>query len=259
MRSSVDGDRAGPEGANVKRMLPALCIFVLAACGVSKDEFAAQQRDAQQNMTKYQQESEKAAALEKKLAAIQQQNSVLEQQLSEATAASKKLQEEKGALEAKSAQYQQLASSLQEQIANGQVEISELRGKMTVKLKDKILFSSASASLNKQGRAALDAVADAFKGLKGKNVVVSGYTDDVPISAKSGFPDNWALSTARAANVVRYLQSKGVAPAMLGAAGFGEYRPLVANDSPANRSQNRRIEITLTAADYTPPVVDIPK
>jgi chemotaxis protein MotB len=43
---------------------------------------------------------------------------------------------------------------------------------------------------------------------------------------------------------------------MLGAAGFSEYRPLVPNDSPANRSQNRRIEIALTAADYTPPVVD---
>jgi chemotaxis protein MotB len=243
----------------VKRMIPALCAVAVVGCGVSKDEFAAQQRDAQQNLQKYQQETEKAVALEKKLADVQQKNTLLEKQLSEATAASKRLQEEKGALEAKSAQYQQLATSLQGQIASGQVEISELRGKMTVKLKDKVLFSSASASLNKQGRAALDAVADAFKDLKGKNVVVSGYTDDVPISAKSGFDDNWALSTARATNVVRYLQSKGVAPAMLGAAGFAEYRPLVPNDSAANRSQNRRIEIILTAADYTPPVVDIPK
>ena len=243
----------------MKRILPALCIVLIVGCGVSKDDFAAQQRDAQQNQTKYQQESEKAAALEKKLADIQQQNTLLQQQLSEASAASKKLQEEKGALEAKSAQYQQLAGSLQQQIASGQVEISELRGKMTVKLKDKILFSSASASLNKQGRAALDAVADAFKDLKGKNVVVSGYTDDVPIGVKSGFEDNWALSAARAVNVVRYLQSKGIAPAMLGAAGFAEYRPLVPNDSSTNRSQNRRIEIILTAADYTPPVVEIPK
>jgi chemotaxis protein MotB len=241
----------------VKRLLVALCLVI--GCGVSKDEFAAQQRDAQQNLQRYQQETEKAAALEKKLAEAQQQNTQLQRQLSEATAASAKLAEEKGALEAKSAQYQQLASSLQQQIATGQVELSELRGKMTVKLKDKVLFSSASASLNKQGRAALDAVADAFKDLKGKNVVVSGYTDDVPVGTRSGFADNWALSTARAVNVVRYLQSKGVAPAMLGAAGFAEYRPLVANDSVANRSQNRRIEITLTAADYTPPVVDIPK
>lgn len=243
----------------VKGMLAALCIAAAVGCGVSKDEFAAQQRDAQQNLKKYQEESEKRAALEKQIGDLQQQATALQKQLDELSAKSAKLQEEKGALEAKSAQYQQLATSLQGQIASGQVEISELRGKMTVKLRDKVLFSSGSASLNKEGKAALDAVADAFKDLKGKNVVVAGYTDDVPVGSKSGFGDNWALSTARAVNVVRYLQTKGVPPAMLGAAGFSEYRPLAPNDSSANRSQNRRIEIALTAADYTPPVVDVPK
>ena len=239
----------------LKQVLATLLVFA-AACGVSKDEFAAQQRDAQQNLKNYQTESEKTAALEKKVADLQAQNGALQSQLGEVTAASARLQLEKGALEAKSAQYQQLASTLEGQIKSGQVEISELRGKMTVKLKDRVLFSSGSSSLNREGKAALDAVADAFKDLQGKNVVVAGYTDDVPNSAKSGYADNWDLSTARAVNVVRYLQTKGVSPAMLGAAGFSEYRPLVPNDSPANRSQNRRIEIALTAADYTPPVVD---
>jgi len=242
-----------------KNLLPMLCLAACVGCGPSKDEFAAVQRDAQQNQKKLQDESEKTAALEKKLAEVQQQNTALQQQLSEATAASAKLKEEKGALEAKSAQYEQLAGSLQEQIKSGEVELSELKGKMTVKLKDKVLFSSASASLNKQGKAALDKVADAFKDLKGKNVVVAGYTDDVPIGSKSGFKDNWDLSTARAVNVVRYLQSKGVSPGMLGAAGFSEFRPLVPNDSVANRSQNRRIEIALTAADYQAPIVAAPK
>jgi len=248
------------------KMVVALCLAAGFGCGVSKDEFAAQQRDAQQNLAKYQQESEKTAALEKKLgevqqqsATLQQENTALQQQLAEAKTSSAKLEQEKGALEAKSAQYQQLAGSLQSQIASGQVEISELRGKMIVKLKDKILFGSASAALNKDGKTALDAVAEAFKDLKGKNVVVAGYTDDVPIGSKSEFSDNWALSSARAVNVVRYLQTKGVSPAMLGAAGFSQYRPLVPNDSSDNRSQNRRIEIALMAADYTPPVVDVPK
>ena len=99
-------------------------------------------------------------------------------------------------------------------------------------------------------------MAAAFKDVKGKNVVVAGYTDDVRMGSKSGFPDNWALSTARAVNVVRYLQEKGVPPSMLGAAGFSEYRPVAANDSSANRSRNRRIEIALTAADYQPSVVE---
>ncbi|HWE24055.1 MAG TPA: hypothetical protein VG496_08955, partial [Myxococcales bacterium] len=136
----------------MRSTLATLCIAALAGCGVSKDEFAAAQRDAQQNLQKYQAEAEKSASLEKKLGETEQQNTVLQQQLTEATATSAKLQEEKGHLEAKSAQYQQLATSLQTQIAAGQVEISELRGKMTVKLKDKVLFSSASAALNKQGK-----------------------------------------------------------------------------------------------------------
>jgi chemotaxis protein MotB len=129
---------------------------------------------------------------------------------------------------------------------------------MTVRLKDRVLFSSGSTTLNKQGKAALDAVAEAFKSLKGKNVVVAGYTDNVPIGSKTGFADNWALSTARAVTVVRYLQSKGVPPDMLGALGFSQYRPVAPNDSAQNRSLNRRIEIALTSSE-APPTVDTPK
>ncbi len=235
-----------------KRMLTTLLVVLAGGCGVSKDEFAAAQRDAEQNLKNYQNEAQKTAALEKKVAELQTQNKEL-------TTTSVKLEQEKDVLQAKSAQYEQLTSSLQNQIASGQVEISELRGKMTVKLKDRILFPSGSAALNKDGKGALDAVADAFKELKDKNVVVAGYTDDVPTGSKSGFKDNWDLSTARAVTVVRYLQSKGVEPTMLGAEGFSQYRPLAQNDSAQNRSLNRRIEIALTAADYTPPTVDMPK
>jgi chemotaxis protein MotB len=229
-----------------------LAALLLVGCGVSKDEFAAVQRDAANNQKKYQDEAKKSAALEKQVADLQTQNATLTQSTTQLT-------QEKGALEAKSQQYEQLADSLKEQINSGQVEISELRGKMTVKLKDRVVFSSGSTAINKQGRDALDAVAKAFQGLQGKTVIVAGYTDNVPTGSKGGFKDNWDLSAARAVTVVRYLQSKGVQPQMLGAAGFSEYRPLASNDSADGKSQNRRIEIALTAADYTPPTVDLPK
>jgi chemotaxis protein MotB len=227
-----------------KQIITTLLAIAASGCGVSKDEFAAAQRDAAENQKKYEEQAQKTAALEKKVAELEQKN--------------KELTTTSAKLEAKSAQYEQLASSLQNQIASGQIEISELRGKMTVKLKDKILFASGSAALNKDGKAALDAVAEAFKGIKDKNVIVAGYTDDVP-TGKSGFKDNWDLSTARAISVVRYLQSKDVPPELLGAAGFSQFRPLAPNDSAENRSLNRRIEIALTAADYTPPTVETPK
>ena len=72
------------------------------------------------------------------------------------------------------------------------------------------------------------------------------------------YKDNWELSAARAVSVVRYLVAKGVPPEMLGAAGFSEFRPVVPNDTPENRSQNRRIEIALTAAEEAP-VVETPR
>jgi len=166
------------------------------------------------------------------------------------------LAEAKGAAEAKSEEYESLAGSLQKQIDAGQIEISELQNKMTVKLKDKILFPSGSAKLSRDGKAALDVVAGVFKGLHGKHVVVGGYTDDVPVASGGQFQDNWDLSTARATAVVRYLAQKGVPPEILAAAGFSEYRPVAPNDSPANRSQNRRIEIALTA-DYETQEVEL--
>ncbi len=236
-----------------------LAAALAAACGVSKDKYAAKEMEATEYMKKYQDESQKAADLEKKNAELQAQLGGTQQQLSQTASAKAQLEQEKGELERKSAQYEQLAASLKGQIAAGQIEISELRGKMTVKLKDKILFASGSAALSKQGRAALDAVADAFKNLKDKNVIVAGYTDNVRVGKKGPYKDNWDLSTARAVSVVRYLQAKGVPPVMLGAAGFSEFRPVGANDTAEGRGQNRRIEIALTAADYAPPTVSVPK
>jgi chemotaxis protein MotB len=46
--------------------------------------------------------------------------------------------------------------------------------------------------------------------------------------------------------VVKYLISKGVPASRLVAAGFGEFQPLAAGDTPEVRSQNRRIELKLT-------------
>lgn len=235
-----------------KPMFLALCAATAMACGVSKDRYAAKELEASQAAKKLQEETGKTAALEAKV-------TDLEAKLAASKKETTQLTEEKGKLEAKSSQYEQLAQSLQGQISAGQIELSELKGKMTVKLKDKILFSSGSAAIGKEGKVALDAVADAFKDLKGKTVLVAGYTDDVPIGKKGGYADNWDLSSARAASVVRYLQSKGVDPRILGVAGYSEYRPLAPNDSTEGRSQNRRIEISLSAADYTPPVVEMEK
>jgi chemotaxis protein MotB len=240
----------------MRRTITIAAALLLVATGcVTSGKYEKKAKEASDAAARAEEASAKAAACETKAAALQQELTTTAQARDQLQVQAAKLAEQKGAAEAKSKQYEQLAGSLEKQIKAGQIEISELRGKMTVKLKDKILFPSGSATLSREGGAALDAVADVFKGMQGKNVIVAGYTDDVPV-AGGRYKDNWELSAARATSVVRYLAAKGVPPAMLGAAGFSQFRPIVANDSPANRSQNRRIEIALTAADYEPPVVE---
>ena len=246
---------------NVMKVGIVLLLAAAAGC-VSSSKYEKKAKEAAENDTKAQQAAAKATACDQKAADLEKQLADTNAQYARAVndrdalrIQTAKLEEQKGAAEAKSKQYEQLAGSLQKQIQAGQIEISELKGRMTVKLKDKILFPSGSAKLSKEGGAALDEVAKAFKDMQGKNVIVAGYTDDVPTAGKA-FKDNWELSSARAISVVRYLVSKDVPPTMLGAAGFSEFRPVVVNDSPANRSQNRRIEIVLTSADYEPPVVE---
>jgi chemotaxis protein MotB len=73
---------------------------------------------------------------------------------------------------------------------------------------------------------------------------VSGHTDNLPIK-NTEFASNWELSTARAVVVVKFLAEKGVNPAVLSAAGYGEFDPVASNGDAPIRSKNRRIEISL--------------
>ncbi|HVP65657.1 MAG TPA: OmpA family protein [Anaeromyxobacteraceae bacterium] len=232
----------------------ALGVALLAACGIPKDKYEAKEAEAQKYLKQYQDESAKAADLGTKVADLEKGNAALraqladaQKQLAETAQAKARLEQEKQAMQA---QYEQLTAGLKSQIEAGNVQVEQLRGKMLVRMSEKILFRSGSARINKDGQAALDQVAKSFQTLTGKSIVVSGFTDNVPVnSATTGFASNWELSTARALSVVRYLQSKGVDPRMLGAAGFGEYHPVATNDTPEGRQQNRRIEIVLAPVD----------
>ena len=75
---------------------------------------------------------------------------------------------------------------------------------------------------------------------------IDGHTDNIPLRGSGRIRDNWELSSARATSVVRYFVSEGVPANRLVAAGFGEFQPLVDEDTDEARSKNRRIELKLT-------------
>ncbi len=162
------------------------------------------------------------------------------------------LQEEKTALQAKSKEYESLASSLDTEIKAGRIKLSELQGKLTVRMGERVLFPSGSATISADGKATLRKIAEAFASVQGRIIRVEGHTDNVPIHTER-FPSNWELSAARAIAVVRYLQERGIDPKLLGAAGYGEYQPIASNDTSDGRAENRRIEISLAAPLQTLP------
>ncbi|KFB08815.1 peptidoglycan -binding protein [Nitratireductor basaltis] len=116
-----------------------------------------------------------------------------------------------------------------------------------------VLFPSGATEINPSGREEMQKLAEAILDLQQEippeiNWVlrVDGHTDDVPLSGTGRFRDNWELSTARATAVVKFLIEQGVPANRLVAAGFGEYQPLDASDTPEARDRNRRIELKLT-------------
>ncbi|HXI21386.1 MAG TPA: flagellar motor protein MotB [Gemmatimonadales bacterium] len=146
------------------------------------------------------------------------------------------------------ATYAELEQSMRTEITQGQVQITRLADQLRVSLVDRILFPSGEADITPAGLKVLARVGKVLKATTGKIVRVEGHTDNVAISPalRKTFPTNWELSTARATNVVRFLQdSVGIEPARLQAVGLSEYHPIASNDTPKGRGQNRRIEIGL--------------
>lgn len=150
--------------------------------------------------------------------------------------------------------YDNVVSELTEEIKKGEIAVKQLKDKLTLTMVEKILFDSGKADIKPNGKKVLDRVAEILKNITDKQIKIEGHTDNVPIGATLAgkFPTNWELSTARATTVVRYLQDKGVSPALLNAAGYSEYKPVDSNETDDGKARNRRIEIVLIPLDTEP-------
>ncbi|MCP1430689.1 OOP family OmpA-OmpF porin [Microbacterium foliorum] len=117
----------------------------------------------------------------------------------------------------------------------------------TLTFEDGVLFDFDRSEIRPDAAATLDAVARVFTTLDVSEAHVSGHTDAIGTDA-----ENQKLSEDRAESVVDGLEGRGVTTS-LNAEGFGETRPVAANeidgvDNPAGRQLNRRVEIFIPAA-----------
>lgn len=147
--------------------------------------------------------------------------------------------------------YQNLNKNLESEVKSDQVQIKQLKNRLQVTMVNEILFSEGGWEVGRHGIDVLNKVAPSLQSLNGKQIIVQGYTDNLPVEGtlRNRFPTNWELSGARATNVVRHLQTQGVDPSTLAAEAFGEYHPLAPNDTPEGRRKNRRINIVIEDQD----------
>jgi len=213
----------------------------LASLTGERDKLAADNRELE-NVLKAKSDSlsQTIVELRQKVAGLESENAGLKQDI----AALQKSREE---TQKASKTYEDLVAKMKGEIAQGQMTISELKGKLTVNMVDAILFDSGKAEVKPEGQAILQKIISILKDVKDKAIRTEGHTDNVPIIGMLAkkYPTNWELSAARAINVTRYLQEQGIDPAHLSAVAYGEYKPVAANDTPEGKAKNRRIEIIL--------------
>ena len=105
-----------------------------------------------------------------------------------------------------------------------------------------IFFGSKEFELQPTSFTELNKVAELLKENPTLTIQISGYTDNV------GKPtNNLLLSLNRAKAVISYLQSKGIESKRLMGKGFGEAKPIAANNTETGKSQNRRTELTVVS------------
>jgi chemotaxis protein MotB len=140
-----------------------------------------------------------------------------------------------------------LTALLAQEVAENKISIIAQPTSITIRLNAKILFRSADATLTPEAVQMLSPIADVLSAIPpGYLVTVQGFTDSNPIKS-ARYSSNWELSTARAVSVVELFETKKVADEALSAQGFSKNRPIAPNDTEAGRSQNRRVEIVITA------------
>ncbi len=101
-----------------------------------------------------------------------------------------------------------------------------------------LLFDTGSDRIREESGKALRDLVDALSRAASLNVDIEGHTDAVGDAAA-----NQQLSERRAAAVVAYLTSRGIASSRLRAVGMGESAPVASNDTPEGRQENRRVVI----------------
>jgi chemotaxis protein MotB len=145
-----------------------------------------------------------------------------------------------------------MEKDLKRAVSAGQLRVKQDARGVVISLSDRVLFESGQAALTPGARTILDTLATLLAKYPNE-VRVEGHTDNVPVHPGGRYDSNWELSATRATSVVRYLiENHRLTPYQLSAAGYGEYRPEVSNETAEGQARNRRVDFVILAARPSP-------
>ena len=170
------------------------------------------------------------------------------------------------------AQFQQQAQAAQQQAAQAEDKADEYRKEREAELdrlqqalgqiattrrtamglvmtlgSKSIRFAFDKSTLRPEDKEVLSRIAGILSTLKGYQIYVYGYTDDIGTKEY-----NLNLSDRRAKSVYDYLVQNGLNPSIMSMKGFGEADPLVPGNSEKARAINRRVEIGIVDSTIKP-------
>jgi len=142
----------------------------------------------------------------------------------------------------------ELERALATEIVRREVGLHRNAEGLVLSLREVGFFDSGSAVIKPASEAAVARIAAILRN-HACSTRIEGHTDNVPIHTAQ-FASNWELSTARATGLVRLLIEKyEVAPSLLSAAGYAEFRPASSDATEEGRQRNRRVDLIILRSD----------
>jgi chemotaxis protein MotB len=143
-------------------------------------------------------------------------------------------------------EQQELADEVARWAVRGAIQMHLLKDGLHLILPHDVLFESGSSALTSEGQ---ELVTELVRELEQQpyQIAVLGFTDNVPVGPRLAerYPSNWELAGARAASVVRLMDSEGIPASQLVAVSRGETGAIATNDTPEGRAENRRIDVRI--------------
>jgi chemotaxis protein MotB len=145
-----------------------------------------------------------------------------------------------------------LENALMKEISNYKAKLEMTERGLVITFLSEVFFDSGKDMILENGKESIRKVAVVLnRDVPKSSVAIEGHTDNQPIKY-SGWKTNWELSSARALSVLHYLIDEcEVAPTRLSANGYGEFRPVAANDTTENMQKNRRVEIVILPSNVS--------